>query len=82
MSPDMASTEQITFRHPFMLPGLDRPHPPGTFDLVTEREALDVSWPAFRLSMTILLTEAGAVEAVPVTRSELDAALRRDGEPQ
>ncbi|OEO32245.1 hypothetical protein VW23_012440 [Devosia insulae DS-56] len=76
----MSSTERITFRFPFMLAGLDRPHHPGTFDLITEREALDVSWPAFRLSMTILLTEAGGVEAVPITRDELDAALRRDSE--
>ncbi|KQW77617.1 hypothetical protein ASC89_20875 [Devosia sp. Root413D1] len=78
----MSSTERITFRHPFMLPGLDRPHQPGTFDIITERETLDVSWPAFRLSMTLLLTEAGGVEAVPVTRDELDAALRRDSEQQ
>lgn len=78
----MSSTEHITFRHPFLLPGLERPHAPGTFDLITEREALDVSWPAFRLSMTLMLTEAGGVEAVPVTRDELDAALRRDSEQQ
>ena len=78
----MSATERITFRHPFLLAGLERPHQPGTFDLVTEREALDVSWPAFRLSMTILLTEAGGVEAVPITRDELDAALRRDSEQQ
>lgn len=76
----MTSTEQITFLHPFMLPGLDHPHRPGTFDLVTEHEALDVSWPAYRLSLTIHLTEAGGVEAVPVTRVDLDAALQRDSE--
>jgi hypothetical protein len=78
----MSPTEQITFRHPFTLPGLDGPHRPGTFDLVTEREALDVSWPAYRLTLTLLLTEAGAIEAVPVSRGELDAALRRDSEQQ
>ncbi|MDF2983552.1 MAG: hypothetical protein K0Q69_3324 [Devosia sp.] len=78
----MSSTEHITFRHPFMLPSLERPHPPGTFDLITEREALDVSWPAFRLTLTLMLTEAGGVEAVPVTRDELEAALRRDSEQQ
>jgi hypothetical protein len=76
----MSRTEHITFRHPFMLPGLERPHPPGTFDLITDREALDVSWPAFRLTLTLMLPEGGGVEAVPVTRDELDAALKRDGE--
>ena len=76
----MSRTEHITFRHPFMLPGLERPHPPGTFDLITDREALDVSWPAFRLTLTLMLPERGGVEAVPVTRDALDAALKRDSE--
>ena len=82
MSTRDSVTEQVTFRHPFSLPGLDGPHRPGTFDLVTERKALDVSWPAYRLTVTILLTEAGRVEAVAVTRGDLNAALERDREPQ
>lgn len=77
----MSTLEKVTFRHPFILPGLD-PHPPGTFDVVTEREALDVSWPAYRLTVTILLSDGGRVEAIGVTRGDLDAALRRDREQQ
>lgn len=82
MSTRESLTEQVTFRHPFILPGLDDPHPPGTFDVATEREALDVTWPAYRVTVTILLTDGGRVEAIGVTRNELDAALRRDGEQQ
>lgn len=82
MSTRESLTERVTFRYPFLLSGLEQPHRPGTFDLVTEREALDVSWPAYRLTFTILLTDGGRVEAIGVTRGELDAALRRDNEQQ
>lgn len=78
MSNGDISMERVTFRHPFTLPGLDRPHGPGTFDVRTEREALDVSWPAYRVSVTILLTDTGRTEAVAIRRGDLDAALQRD----
>lgn len=80
MSTREGLTERVVFRHPFILPGLDDLHRPGTFDVVTEWEALDVSWPAFQLTVMILLTDAGRVEAIGVTRGDLDAALRRDSE--
>ncbi len=83
MSDNGTSTERVTFRHPFLLPGLDRPHRPGSFDVLVEREALDVSWPAYRLTLTIMLTnDDGSREAIEVTRDDLDAALLRDAEGQ
>jgi hypothetical protein len=73
----------VTFSHAFLLPGLDRPHRPGSFDVVVEREALDVSWPAYRLTLTIMLTnDDGSREAIDVTRDDLNAALLRDSEGQ
>lgn len=78
MSSDDSSIERVTFHHPFMLPGFDRPHEAGSFDVRTEREALDVSWPAYRLAMTILLTDGAELRAVEVKRDDLDAALCRD----
>lgn len=27
------STSLVVFKHPFKLPGMDTPHPPGTFEL-------------------------------------------------
>jgi hypothetical protein len=73
-----SSIEQVTFSHPFILPGLDRPHLAGTFEVRTDREALDLSWPAFRLTVTILLTDLGRTIALEVKRSDLDGALERD----
>src|SRR5690606_34205851 len=53
--------EAVTFKSPFLLPGLDRPHAPGTFEVRIQREALDVSWDAFREHYTILLRDGGTV---------------------
>jgi hypothetical protein len=83
MSENGTSTERVTFSHAFLLPGFDRPHRPGSFDVLVEREALDVSWPAYRLTLTIVLTnDDGSLEAIDVTRDDLEAALLRDRERQ
>ena len=70
--------EWVTFRHPFILPGLDRPHDPGTFEVRVRRELLDVSWTAYLLTRTIMLTDWGAVEALDVRTEDLTEALRLD----
>lgn len=75
---DAPGASTVTFAHPFMLPGMDRLHDPGTFKLVTEQHELDVVWPAHRTTITVLLPCGGALEAYPVTRDDLDAALRAD----
>ncbi len=74
-------SRRVVFTRPFILPGMDRPHAPGTFDVVVEREALDVPFPAFRLTTTILLSAGNAVEAWPVLQADLAAALAVDGAP-
>ncbi len=79
---DGTSMERVIFRHPFLLPGFDRPHRPGSFEVLVKREALDVSWPAYRVTLTIMVTNGGSLEAIDVTRDDLDAALRRDSEQQ
>lgn len=68
----------MTFRHPFFLPGFDQPHRPGTFEVRTDRERLHVSWAAFRLTVTILLTDGAELQAFEVKREDLDEALLRD----
>ena len=70
--------EQVTFRRPFTLPGLDGPHAPGTFDVQIRRELLDVSWTAYLLTRTIMLTRQGVVEALEVRTEDLLEALRLD----
>lgn len=68
----------VTFRAPFMLPGLDQPHRPGTFAVRETRQPLDVSWPAFVSSLTLILVDGGTTQALDVAREDLDAALMRD----
>ncbi len=72
------SSRPIMFRHPFRLPGMETPHPPGTFELRIEEEDLDVMWPASRTSMSIILTYPGRSEAWAVTADDLDRALAND----
>ena len=76
MNGPAAST--VTFSHPFVLPGMDRPHAAGTFDVLAERHEIDVWWPAYRVTMTIMLPQGAAMEAWPVNRVDLDAALTAD----
>jgi hypothetical protein len=68
----------ITFRSPFLLPGLDRPHPAGTFEVRERREALDVSFDAAIVTRTIMLSGDGGIEALDVKADDLAAALRLD----
>jgi hypothetical protein len=70
--------ETVTFKLPFDLPGLGRLHPPGTFRVRERREALDVSWDAFVVTKTIMLTDRGTVEALDVRADDLAAALHHD----
>ena len=76
----MSSTtvKSITFDHPFRIPGMDRDHPAGTFELRIAREPLDVWWEAYHETMTLILTSGGLVEAWNVKAAELEAALARD----
>jgi hypothetical protein len=76
MSGPVAST--VTFSRPFLLPGMDKPHAAGTFDVLTEQHELDVWWPAYKLTMTIMLPYGAAMEAWPVNRADLDGALAAD----
>lgn len=68
----------VTFRSPFLLPGLTETHPAGTFEVRVRKEPLDVSWSAFRLIKTIMLTGHGMIEALEVKEDDLAAALNHD----
>ncbi|WP_055045809.1 hypothetical protein [Devosia sp. A16] len=73
--------EFVTFRSAFLLPGLTETHPPGTFEVRLRKEPLDVSWGAFRLIKTIMLTGHGVIEALEVKEDDLAAALKHDANP-
>ena len=68
----------VTFNHAFKLNEMTESFPPGTYEILTEKVPLDVSWEAYRTSMTILLRDGGVVSALPVTTDELSEALSRD----
>lgn len=73
--------EFVTFRSAFLLPGLTETHPAGTFEVRVRKEPLDVSWGAFRLIKTIMLTGHGVIEALEVKEDDLAAALNHDANP-
>ncbi len=77
-----ATSSHVVFTRPFSLPGMDGVHAPGTFDVVVEREPLDVPWPAFRLTTRIMLSAGTAIEAWTVSQADLDAALLADRAPR
>lgn len=68
----------VTFRRPFLLSGLDVPHPPGTFTVRQTRTALDVSWPAFVIRLSLILVDGGITRALDISRRELEDALVLD----
>jgi hypothetical protein len=72
------NTRRITFNHPFRLPGMQETHRAGTFELVVEEIALDVSWEAYRMSCVLMLTDGGTTSAQPVLPADVEGALRAD----
>lgn len=74
----MQLSRTVSFNHPFKLPGMSDPFRAGTYEVLIERIPLDVSWDAFRTSMTLLLKDGQGLSAWPVTTDELEAALSSD----
>ena len=72
------TTHQITFRHPFCLPGMAEAHRAGTFDFVIEKIPLDVSWEAYRMSCSLMLADGGTISAQPVSLADVESALLAD----
>jgi hypothetical protein len=57
---------------------MEKPHAPGSFEVQTEDEPIDVSWEAYHRRMTIMLTSDGMTEAWPIREADLEAALAAD----
>jgi len=73
-----STSHTVTFSHPFVLTGMDGPHGPGSFEVVVDRQTLDVSFDAFRITTTIMLSSGGRIQAWPVDAGELESALAAD----
>ncbi|MCW8086096.1 hypothetical protein [Sabulicella glaciei] len=78
-------TTTMVFRHSFVLKGLDRPLPAGTYDVETEEQLLeDLSFPVYRRISTMLIPRTHAPHEHPnaniVDPSELERAHAADRE--
>lgn len=73
----------VTFRRPFLLPGIGRLLPAGSYDVVTDEELIEgLSFPVYRRVATMMLAPAqsdhASVEMLTVDPIELAAAKARD----
>lgn len=73
--------EKVTFKNAFRLPGMDKTHAPGEFEVRVVEEPLDVMWEGYHRTLTIMLTAGGLTEAIAITESALEEALAADGTP-
>lgn len=70
-----------TFGKPFMLRGVDRELPAGSYRVTTDEELIEgLSFPVYRRVATMIFVPAqrGAVEMVTIDPAELQAARERD----
>jgi hypothetical protein len=72
----------MSFTQPFELAGIDGLCPAGSYDIVTDEEAIEgLSFLAWRrIATTILIRRNGDTQAVPVEPPELRFLKLRDGE--
>ena len=73
----------MVFTRPFVLKGLERPQPAGTYDVETEEQLLeDLSFPAYRRVSTMLTRRSHAPHTHPeahiVDFAELERAHAAD----
>ena len=77
--------ETVTFRQPFVLKGVDRSLPAGSYRVVTDEELIEsLSFPVYRRVSTVIFVPAeshrSAVEMVRIEPADLRAAQERDGD--
>ncbi len=72
----------VMFHHPFRLPGLIGPQPPGTYRLVINQEEVHgVSFVTFHTALIVLeipTSGGSAVLQVPIRPATLDQCVRGD----
>ena len=84
--PERIKTEQVTFLHPFSLPGVEGLQEPGTYTVETIEEAIEgLSMVAYRrMSTTIILPSPqygyASRQAVAIDPNDLETARKKDAE--
>ena len=79
-------SKTVVFNRPFLLKGIDRTLPAGSYRVVTDEELIDgISFPAYRRVATMVFVPAApgasSVEMVIIDPLDLQAALDRDARP-
>jgi hypothetical protein len=76
--------ETITFRHPFLIKGVDRSLPAGDYEVVTDEEMIEgLSFPAYRRVATMIMVpsappRSSAMEMISIGSVDLSDAQRID----
>jgi len=78
-------SKSVVFSHSFELKGVDRPLPPGEYQVVTDEELIEeLSFPVYRRVATMIFVpavssyQASSVEMIAIDPQELQAAQKRD----
>lgn len=76
-------SKDVVFRRPFVLKGVDRTLPAGSYRVVTDEELIEeISFPVYRRVATMLFVQAAqgasSIAMVAIDPLDLQAALDRD----
>jgi hypothetical protein len=80
-------SRDVVFNRPFLLKGIDRTLPAGSYRVVTDEELIDgLSFPVYRRVATMIFVPGpmqgtSSIEMVTIDPLDLQAALDRDGSP-
>jgi hypothetical protein len=80
-------SKDMVFNRPFLLKGIDRTLPAGSYRVVTDEELIDgISFPVYRRVATMIFVPApthgtSSIEMVTIDPLDLQAALDRDSRP-
>ena len=80
--------ETITFKHPFLIKGIDRLLPSGSYEVVTDEEMIEgLSFAAFRRVATTITVPAApprslTMERITISPDDLADAQRIDAAPR
>jgi hypothetical protein len=80
-------SKTVVFNRPFLLKGIDRTLPAGSYRIVTDEELIEeISFPVYRRVATMIFVPAptqgkSSIEMVTIDPVDLEAALDRDAPP-